>query len=135
VRIILIILLVIARLAYLTILERRVLRYFQFRKGPDKAGFLGLLQPFSNGFERESELTGTDSSRNYTVNLSEITCNQFRYQMIYETRSLEGGYSFMKQARNWETNFYESTSSRFLCYLKCYLNRIQEACIKYDDIL
>jgi hypothetical protein len=58
VRIILIILLVIARLAYLTILERRVLRYFQFRKGPDKAGFLGLLQPFSNGFERESELTG-----------------------------------------------------------------------------
>jgi NADH:ubiquinone oxidoreductase subunit H len=49
VRIIRIILFVIV--AYLTILERKVLRYLQFRKGPNKVEFLGLLQPFSDGLK------------------------------------------------------------------------------------
>jgi len=42
---------VIVRVAYLIILERKVLRYLQFDKGPNKVGFLGLLQPFSNGLK------------------------------------------------------------------------------------
>jgi NADH-ubiquinone oxidoreductase chain 1 len=46
-----IILLVIVGVAYLTILERKVLRYLQFRKDPDKVGFLGLLQSFSDGLK------------------------------------------------------------------------------------
>jgi NADH:ubiquinone oxidoreductase subunit H len=36
-------------MAYLTILERKIVKIFlQFRKGPNKVEFLGLLQPFGD---------------------------------------------------------------------------------------
>jgi len=40
---------VIIMIPFLTLLERKVLRYIQLRKGPKKVRILGILQPITDG--------------------------------------------------------------------------------------
>lgn len=42
---------VLFSVGFFTLFERRVLRYSQFRKGPNKVFFLGLFQPFRDGLK------------------------------------------------------------------------------------
>jgi NADH-ubiquinone oxidoreductase chain 1 len=47
----LLIICVIVGVAFLTLMERKVLGYIQLRKGPNKVGFVGIPQPFSDAIK------------------------------------------------------------------------------------
>nr|AWV83431.1 NADH dehydrogenase subunit 1 [Aleeta curvicosta] len=61
------VLFILIGVAFLTLMERKVLSYIQMRKGPNKVGFIGILQPFSDAIKLFTKESNMPMLSNYII--------------------------------------------------------------------
>lgn len=58
-------LIVLVGISFFTLLERKALGYFQLRKGPNKVGVTGILQPFADALKLFTKEINHPGAANY----------------------------------------------------------------------
>lgn len=67
---------------FLTLFERKILRYVQLRKGPNKTSVMGLLQPIADGIKLIVKKPGTTrTSKTYKFYLFPLI--RFGLMIVY----------------------------------------------------
>jgi len=76
---------VLINVAFITLLERKVLSYSQYRVGPDKVRMIGVLQPIADAVKLFSNQLESPFSRNYLLYFIAPTIGVFLVLILWTT--------------------------------------------------